>query len=323
MMRMLQSVSSIVLAALVLLGGGVVEGGVSAGALAGAGLAGGEPVRAEDGPAKEVRDAKAVPAIVREVHVLGASLSAGFGLKKGDHLGRMIAASLPEGTPAPKVHASGMAFLDPEGHADRSLEKILNGDASLVVAIDYLFWFGYGQKWGSEEGRVQALELGLKRLEKLSCPILLGDFPDMSSAVDAPIPMLPAAAVPKPETLAKLNERVRAWAKDRKNVMLVPLAGLMDQLVREQAITLGPNQWKAGSAKQLLQKDGLHPTLEGTLAVWLLADEVLEAGLPEYKSVARVRGVGVLMDKLAPGAKVLAEPAEGAGVKAGEKAGGR
>ncbi|MFM7280757.1 MAG: hypothetical protein ACKO32_03155 [Planctomycetia bacterium] len=303
---MLQSVNSIVLAAWVLLFGW----------LPGAGL-----VRAEDGAAKDGRDAKAVPALVREVHVLGASVSAGFGLKEGDHLGRMIAVSLPEGTPPPKVHASGMAFLDPEGHADRSLEKILNGDASLVVAIDYLFWFGYGRKWGSEEGRVQALELGLKRLEKLSCPILLGDFPDMSSAVEAPIPMLPAAAVPKPETLVKLNERLRAWAKDRKNVMLVPLAGLMDQLLRDQAITLGPNQWPAGTAKQLLQKDGLHPTLEGTLAVWLLADSVLEARSPEYKAMARVHEVGVLMDKLAPGAKVLAEPAGKAGQKAGAKPG--
>jgi hypothetical protein len=268
-----------------------------------------------------------VPALVSEVHVLGASVSAGFGLKKGDHLGRLIAASLPEGTPTPKVHASALAFLDPEGHADQSLEKILNGEASLVIALDYLFWFGYGQNWGSEEKRLQALERGLQRVEKLSCPIVLGDFPDMSSAVNAPIQLLPAEAVPKPETLLKLNERVRGWAKDKKNVILVPLAGLMDQLMRDQAITLGPNQWKAGSAKQLLQKDGLHPTLEGMLAVWLLADSMLEERLAEYKALVRVREIGPLMDKLAPGTTVLAEPAgqasEKAGTKLGDKAGGR
>jgi hypothetical protein len=273
--------------------------------------------------------AKAAPAaLLREVHVLGASVSAGFGLKpKGMNLGKVLAASLPEGTPAPKVHASELMFFDPLGFAAQALEQLENEEPSLVIAIDYLFWFGYGTTWKDEAGRLQALELGLGLLEKQSCPILLGDFPDMSSAVSAPIPMLPAAAVPKPETLAKLNERLRAWAKDRKNVLLVPLAGLMDQLLRDQAITLGPNQWPAGTAKQLLQKDGLHPTVEGTVAVWLLADSVLEAQLPECKSIPRVREVGILMDKLAPGSKVLAEPAGKAGAKAGgkagEKAGGR
>jgi hypothetical protein len=272
---------------------------------------------------------KAAPAaLLREVHVLGASVSAGFGLKpKGMNLGKVLAASLPEGTPAPKVHASELMFLDPVGFATQALEQLENEEPSLVIAIDYLFWFGYGTNWKGEDDRLQALELELKRLEKQSCPILLGDFPDMSSAVEAPMPMLPAAAVPKPETLAKLNERLRAWAKDRKNVMLVPIAGLMDQLLRDQAITLGPNQWPAGTAKQLLQQDGLHPTVEGTLAVWLLADSVLEARLPEYKAMARVHEVGVLMDKLAPGTKVLAEPAgkagQKSGAKAGKKAGGR
>lgn len=267
----------------------------------------------------KVADAPAVAPLLREVHVLGASVSAGFGLKQGQNLGRIVAASLPEGSPAPQFHASGMMFLDPKGTADANFAKLSAGSPTLVIAIDYLFWFGYGSKWGDEEGRLKALDLGLSYLEKLECPVLLGDFPDMSSAVNAPIPMLPAKAVPKPETLAKLNARVAQWAEGHKQVTLVPLNKLMGQLLADEAITLGQNHWKAGSAKQLLQKDGLHSTLEGTVAVWLLADSALEARLPEYKSIPRVREVGILMDKLAPGSKVLAEPLGSASGKASAK----
>jgi hypothetical protein len=63
------------------------------------------------------------------------------------------------------------------------------------------------------------------------------------------------------------------------------------------------------------------------LAVWLLADSMLEERLAEYKALVRVREIGPLMDKLAPGTTVLAEPAgqasEKAGTKLGDKAGGR
>ena len=52
---------------------------------------------------------------------------------------------------------------------------------SLIVAIDFLFWFGYGAGKDAE-GRMASLEQGLDLLEGLMGPILLGDLPDVRHA---------------------------------------------------------------------------------------------------------------------------------------------
>src|SRR5262249_14757945 len=151
--------------------------------------------------------------------VIGASLSAGFCLTHT--FAQAFEASLA-GTHEPvRSHASELLFLDARHTGANEAGEAADDVPSLVLAVDFLFWFGYGTfdaEGGGiddEDERVALLERGLKLLEDFECPLVVSDFPDMSAAIG---PMLVAEQVPKPETLARLSKRVREWAAPRKNV---------------------------------------------------------------------------------------------------------
>ena len=263
-------------------------------------------------------------ALLDRVAVIGASVSAGFGLNADDkkaplNLARVIEADLLA-KHAPVLDASSeMTFLDTLGSSKSAVAALAKHDPTLVVALDYLFWFGYGSTWGGEKGRLDALELGLKSLEGLTCPVLLGDFPDMSSALKAKRKILPPQAVPDPATLAKLNERLGVWAKEHANVIVVPVSKLMGALLAGDEMRVGPNLWRKGTVSGLLQDDGLHPTLEGTTGMWLFAAERLFEARKDVPRSALEPKAGTIVAKLAPDAKLLAveEPIQG---KAGKSA---
>jgi hypothetical protein len=161
-------------------------------------------------------------ALLERVAVIGASVSAGFMLGADAHkiplnLSRVIEAGLIA-KHSPVLNASDeMTFIDTLGSSKSAAKALAKDDPTLVVALDYLFWFGYGATWGGEKERLSALEMGLKSLEGLECPILLGDFPDMSSATKVKHPILPAQAVPDPATLAKLNDADGHAARGRRD----------------------------------------------------------------------------------------------------------
>jgi hypothetical protein len=244
-------------------------------------------------------------ALLQRIAVIGASLSAGQGLGGKDlNLAHVIEAGLAA-KHGPLIDASDLlTFTSPVSKAKNALAKLEPQDPTLVVGLDYLFWFGYGMNWGGEKERLAALELGLKSLEGLRCPILLGDFPDMSSAVHAKEAMLPAAAVPAPETLAKLNERLQAWAKDHPNVVVVPVSKLMGKLLAGDELRVGPNLWPKGTVGSLLQTDGLHPTLEGTTGLWLFAAQRLLESRKDLPAGALETKAGTIVGKLAPDMKL-------------------
>ena len=260
------------------------------------------PALAAQAPAASAVPAAAKgEALLQRVVVIGASLSAGQGLGRSDlNLTHVIEASLVA-KHAPVLDASDLlTFTSPVSKAKNALAKVEAQNPTLLVALDYLFWFGYGMNWGSEKGRLDALELGLKSLEGLKCPILLGDFPDMSSATKVPHPMLPAPAVPAAETLAKLNARLRGWAKEHPNVIVVPISKLMGALLAGEELRVGPNLWAKGSVGSLLQSDGLHPTLEGTTGVWLFAAQRLLEARKDLPASALEPKAGTIVGKLAP-----------------------
>ena len=68
----------------------------------------------------------------------------------------------------------------------------------LVVGVDFLFWFCYGEG-STDAGRAQRFETGLKLLEQIPCPLVVGDIPDASSATNTGI--LSIAQVPSGEFL--------------------------------------------------------------------------------------------------------------------------
>jgi len=216
---------------------------------------------------------------LERVVVIGASMAAGFGAER--NLGEAFEASIR----APHRPVLGLGdvlfFTSPRAIGARQVEVALDCEPSLVVGLDFLFWFGYGSLDAQggpierESERLELLETGLALLADLECPLVLGDFPDMSGAVGK---MLAPAQMPEPTTLPLLSKRVRAWAAERKDTLVLPLSELVVQLGSQAEIRMGRHTFPAGS--KLLQVDQLHPTLPGLVAVsQLLCDELVRLGL--------------------------------------------
>ncbi len=177
---------------------------------------------------------------------------------------------------------STMFFVSPDSSGQALVKAAKDVQPTLVVALDYLFWFGYGDL-PNDEARLALLERGLKSLEAFECPVLVGDFPDMSLALevkDSPIVTLTKSQVPAPASLESLNRRVRAWAAQDPRRMVVRVAELMRRLRADEEFALRRNTWFRGSLPFLLQKDRLHTTLQGSIALWIHALDELVRGQP-------------------------------------------
>ena len=271
-------------------------------------------------------------AALEKIAVIGASLSAGWGMDQNPDpfaestisLAHVIEASLLAPHEPVAHQATAMFFLMPEQTAAAMLKKVRATQPSAIVALDYLFWFGYGDKGASgaegadpkarEAKRLADLESGLESLAAFTCPILLGDLPDMRHATEVKQPMLSKPMVPEPATLKAMNERIAAWAKERKNVVVVPLHDMTAKLRADEEISLRGNTWPRGSAARLLQRDELHTTIEGTSAVWIMtvdawlkADEDLPAGAFELDANKIAAKIAALPK---PAAKPARKPAK-------------
>jgi hypothetical protein len=189
-------------------------------------------------------------ATLSRVAVVGASVSAGFGWARQEARGRTLADLLDKALPAEhtpvRSFASVWFFQDPLAVGQRQVGQVLTYAPTLTVAMDFLFWFAHG-KGLDEAQRLTRLEQGLALLDRLPGPLLLGELPAMSTAEGK---ALEPGMLPSPETLAKLNQRISEWARQRGDVVLLPLGA-----------------WLGRSPAGSLQVDGLHPTREG--ASWL------------------------------------------------------
>jgi hypothetical protein len=226
--------------------------------------------------------------------VLGASLSHGYGLEREVgarvRFSDLIEASLCTEHEPVQPRTSLVFFADPlpTGQAMVAAGKAV--DPTLVVGIDYLFWFGYGA-FKTEDDRMAMLDRGLALLETFSCPVLVGDLPDVRDASGDPSSgrgrgLLAPEQVPGPESLKNLNERLRGWANTRKNVVVVPLADLVARLHSGKDVEIHGNRWSGEALGGLIQKDRLHPTLQGAIALWLGAIDALVAARPDVPASA-------------------------------------
>jgi len=216
---------------------------------------------------------------LRSVVVIGASLSTGFGLER--KLSDVLDASLAGPHPALRNEGDLLMFTRPERSGAEQIERALEAEPTLVVALDFLFWFGYGTLGPGgapitrEEDRLALLERGLALLGELDCPLVLADFPDMSAAVGR---MITREQMPARETLVKLSERVHAFAAARPRTLVLPFSKLVHQMKAEQEVTIGRHTYPPKS--RLLQPDELHPTLEGLVGVGqLVCDELVQRTL--------------------------------------------
>ena len=125
---------------------------------------------------------------------------------------------------------------------------------------------------------------GLELLDRLQCPIILGDYPDVTGA-DARI--LHPRMIPDEESLAELNRRLHAWAEERARVHIFPLAAWVKQLVNEgYALPLekGPLQTPP---RYLLQSDKLHATRLGMALLGYQVQALASRALPDGHSLVR------------------------------------
>lgn len=207
------------------------------------------------------------------VAVIGASASAGFGCVQREtradgeyaasfRLIDMIRLACPELSIVSEDVSSGFFFLMPVANGAKAAKRARAFKPDCVVAVDFLFWYCYGddapdgKPLKDEAQRLEKLEAGLRELDGLDVPMLVGDIPDMSRAVGK---MLSPAQVPTKDTLAKANARVGEWAKSKPNVRMVPLAAMQRQLMEESALDIGTTRIVSTKEAPLLQRDELHP----------------------------------------------------------------
>lgn len=254
-------------------------------------------------------------AVLQRVAIVGASMSAGFGLdpeagpfsgqESKVQLAQIVEASIVG--PHEPVHngATMMFFTAPEPTAKRSLATAKAAKPTVLVALDYLFWMGYGP--GSDAKREERVTSALAMLEDFECPILLSDLPDFNASLPDPM-MLPKESIPPAKTIVELNEKIGEWAKGRKNVVLVPQGEMLRKLIADEEIKAGGNTFEKGSRARLMQRDNLHTTLEGTCAMWAGAVDAWRAQDPSIPADALVLDVVKLAERLQAAPAVKSGP---------------
>lgn len=215
------------------------------------------------------------------VVLIGASASAGFTASEplGGHttaqyrLSRYIDAAIIVHHPPARSFASTFFFMQPLEEGTREVEVALKTRPTLVLGADFLFWFCYGDG-KTDEDRLQRFEQGLKLCEKFDCPVVLGDIPDASAALNV---MLSADEVPNPSAITAANRRLRAWAAARSNVAILSLSNFMATVNANGSLSIRGNSLPQGKTSILLQSDKLHPSPPGCAVLALLLLDAFEA----------------------------------------------
>jgi len=231
---------------------------------------------------------------LERVAVTGASVTAGWGVQtppiKGDfggypmNLKHIVDAMIL--TPHEEVAYFGdpMFFANPVVSGTEIIEKISAYDPTLIIAVDFLFWYAYGNAGsGGEEDRIKKFNEGLSCLENVKSDLLIGNIPDVHKAIGR---VLSASHVPSAETIQKMNRMLNSWVLLHQNVTVLDVYTLYGALLDDAAIKTDTFTWPAGSQEKLLQKDMLHMTLEGTVAASLVIADAI--GLEEIETNPKI-----------------------------------
>ena len=239
---------------------------------------------------------------LERVAVTGASVTAGWGLQtppiKGEfggnpiNLKHIIDAMIL--TPHEEVAYFGepMFFTRPVVYGSKLIDEITEYDPTLIVAVDYLFWFAYGNVgFSGEIYRINKFKEGLSILENIQSHLIIGNIPDVRKAIGK---VLSASQVPAVETIQKMNNMLRSWALLHPKVKVLNVYELYKALLDDATLTTSSYTWPAGSQEKLLQKDMLHTTFEGTVAVSLVvADAIGLEGLETNPKILMLRAATI------------------------------
>lgn len=225
----------------------------------------------------------------QRVVLIGASASAGFVRSEpfgGNYtarckLDRYVNAAIEVPHAPVKNLASALFFLNPEAFGPLQIAAATNNRPTLVIGVDFLFWFCYGEARNDAE-RAQRFEQGLKLLDEIHCPLVVGDIPDASSATNTGI--ISVAQVPSETARKAANKRLREWASKRPTVTIVPLAEFMRKTQANLAIKLHDQTLPAGKTRALLQSDQLHPNPRGDAVLALGILDALTTQQSEFSA---------------------------------------
>lgn len=241
-------------------------------------------------PAIAQAPAAASAAAPVRVHVIGASVSAGFedgplfgATKQGDSVPlQTVFRAWADDAGKLTTHSPmemAVLFQKPVEVGEREIALLKKRKPDVVLAIDFLFWFAYGYVDGDElEARSLLLDKGLDMLTSLELPVLVGDLPDMTGAARR---MLSPRQIPTSEVLGKLNARLRDAVAAHPDLRLVPLAGFVAAMRGkglELPLAAGPLQTPPLA---LQQEDRLHATRLGMAYLCHVIQPHLQSAMPE------------------------------------------
>jgi hypothetical protein len=216
--------------------------------------------------------------------LIGASATAGFTMSEPlggpttarYFLHRYIDAALTVPHEPVKNVAHAFFFLQPETTARRQIDQAIATKPTVVGALDFLFWFCYGPG-ATDAERQQRFEKGLKFLEEVPCPLVVGDIPDASGVSDE---VISPDWIPSVAARTAANRRLKEWAAGRKDVVVVSLSEFMHAALSNQALTIHGVTFPAGKTRGLLQGDQLHPSTRGCTALALAMIDALQSAHP-------------------------------------------
>ena len=91
-----------------------------------------------------------------------------------------------------------------------------------------------------------------------------------------------------------MNNMLRSWALLHPKVKVLNVYELYKDLLDDATLTTSSYTWPAGSQEKLLQKDMLHTTFEGTVAVSLVvADAIGLEGLETNPKILMLRAATI------------------------------
>lgn len=222
--------------------------------------------------------------------MIGASVTAGFTFSEplgGSNtvqfrLSRYIDASVIAPHSAVENFGNALFFLRPEPLGRAQVRQALDANPTAVIGIDFLFWFCYGDKM-DDAARMQRFESGLKMLEEIRCPLVLGNIPDASAAANV---ILSPEQIPSAAVRSAANQRLREWASSRSNVRVIDLAGFMSAAIANRSLTIRGYTWPEGRTRAFLQTDHLHASKQGCAALALAVNDAILSLCPKASAEA-------------------------------------
>ena len=206
-------------------------------------------------------------ALLERIGVIGASSSAGYG--NGVALAEVLHEALSVEHRTFDVSSSAH-FLRPLEIGKTEALAVALRRPTIVFAVDFLFWYAYGDK--SDELRDAHLEVAFGLLEGLGVPVIVGDLPDVHGASRQ---MIAPKQIPDATVIAELNGKIEAWAAEHDAIELVPLSRWHARMREGAAVTVFDTTVQRPFG-DVMQWDKLHPSPRGQALLALMLLQELE-----------------------------------------------